>query len=259
VSRRPPDRHAEVAELLGAYALHAVDDAERALVEDHLADCPKCRGEVADHILVATALGNRGGDAPEGLWDRIVGELDQAPPPMRVVVDEGGTARVTSLAERRRARTRLAATVGSIAAAAVLIAGLGVQVVRQDDRIDELETAMTSDAVQEAATAALADPAGQRVQLVSADGSRVATAVLLPGGAGYLLRGDLPSLSGDRTYQLWGKTSGGLVSLGVLGAEPDAVVAFQAGDPVDLLAITEESAGGVQQSRNAPVVSGQFD
>jgi hypothetical protein len=259
VSRRIHDRHDEVAELLGAYALNAVDDDERTLVDDHLAECPKCRAEVADHILVATTLGNRGGDAPDGLWDRIIGELEQSAPPMRLDLAAGEPARVIPLAERRAARTRLVATIGSIAAAAVLIAGLGTQVIRQGDRIDELQAAMQIDVVQEAANVALADPDGQRVQLASADGTRVATAVLLPDGSGYLLRGELPSLDEERTYQLWGQTSGGLVSLGILGARPNDVVAFSASGPVAALAITEETAGGVRQSQNAPVVSGRFD
>ncbi len=42
--------HHEIEELLGAYALDAVDADEARLVEDHLADCP--------------VLSGRGGRAP---------------------------------------------------------------------------------------------------------------------------------------------------------------------------------------------------
>ncbi|MDQ2651178.1 MAG: anti-sigma factor [Actinomycetota bacterium] len=259
MSRRSIDRHEEIAELLGAFALNAVDPDERERVEAHLAECPKCRAELADHIFVATTLGNQGGDAPDGVWDRIIGELDQAPPPMRLQLPTGAPGRVVSLDERRRNRLRTAVAGAAVAASVAVIAGLGVQVVRQDDRIAELQTAMRGEVIQDAATAALADPASQRVQLASADGSPVVTAVLLPTGTGYLLTDRLPALDPGRTYQLWGQTSGGLVSLGVLGAQPNEVVAFEAHDPVAALAITDEESGGVQQSKNAPVVIGQFD
>lgn len=258
MSPRTSDRHAEVAELLGVFALNAVDADERNLVEAHLAECPKCRAEVADHVLVATTLGNQGGDAPDGVWDRIIGELDQAPPPMRLELPAGAPARVISLAERRRNRLRTAVAGAAVAASVAMIAALGVQVVRQDDRIAELQTAMRGEAIQDAATAALADPAAQRVHLASADGTPVVTAVLLPTGSGYLLTDGLPALDPGRTYQLWGQTSTGLVSLGVLGAEPNEIVAFEAQDPVAALAITDEESGGVRQSKNAPVVAGQF-
>ncbi len=85
------------------------------------------------------------------------------------------------------------------------------------------------------------------------------SAVLLTNGTGYLMADDLPELSGDRTYQLWGLTDGGLISLGLLGSEPGAIVPFQAGDGIKALAITAEAAGGVVQSDNPAVVSGEFD
>ena len=57
----------------------------------------------------------------------------------------------------------------------------------------------------------------------------------------------------------WGDTgAGSLVSLGLLGDDP-AVVAFEAGTDLDALAVTEEEAGGVVQSRNPAVIAGTFD
>src|SRR3546814_17505894 len=86
--------HDEVQDLLGAYALDAVDDDERALVEDHLAECPRCRAEVHDHREVAALLAHGGQDAPEGIWDRIVGSLEEAPPALRLAPMEIGRAHV---------------------------------------------------------------------------------------------------------------------------------------------------------------------
>jgi len=212
-------------------------------------------------VAVAARLGNTGQDAPAGLWDRISGELDAAPPRMRLELPEGGPGRVIPLGEAPslRQRPRPGARVAAVAAAVVVVAGLGVQVVRQEDRIGQLQSALEGDAVQDAATIALADPASDRVRLVSADGSLATSAVLLPSGSGYLLTDGLPELDRDRTYQLWGKTSAGLVSLGILGSTPNEVVAFEANQPVEALAITEEKSGGVHQSANAPVVIGQLD
>jgi anti-sigma factor RsiW len=67
--------HAEITELLGAYALDAVSPEESLEIEQHLAECPRCRAELAAHLEVAGVLGNLGGTAPAGLWDRIADEL----------------------------------------------------------------------------------------------------------------------------------------------------------------------------------------
>ncbi|MEA3055576.1 MAG: hypothetical protein QOD30_1008, partial [Actinomycetota bacterium] len=48
--------HDEIQELLGAYALDAVDPDERSDVEDHLRDCARCRAEVAEHRDTAAFL-----------------------------------------------------------------------------------------------------------------------------------------------------------------------------------------------------------
>ena len=109
--------------------------------------------------------------------------------------------------------------VAVVAAAAALVIGvLGGQVVRQDHRIATLQSALEGQGPLRAANLALADPHAQKVQLTSADGSVTASAVVLPDGTGYLMSGDMPSLGKGRTYQLWGQTGGGLISLGLLGS-----------------------------------------
>ncbi len=61
------------------------------------------------------------------------------------------------------------------------------------------------------------------------------------------------------SYQLWAltDTSHDLVSLGVLGAHPH-IVAFSAPAPPRQLAVTDEVAGGVKTSFNAPVAVAQL-
>ena len=49
-----PDLH----HLSGAYAVDALDEAERASFEQHLAVCADCRAEVAELTATAHALGS---------------------------------------------------------------------------------------------------------------------------------------------------------------------------------------------------------
>jgi hypothetical protein len=264
----PELTHDEIEDLLGAYALNAVEGSERAQVERHLERCPRCRAEVADHREVAALLANGGADAPEGVWQRITDALEESPPPMRLDLAAPGpapvTAPVTDLAAGRRAReerraagslaARVAVMVG--AAAAVVIGFLGVQVVRQERLLDDMRATLNEDASLRAANLALADPDGARARLESPDGSLAATAVVLPNGTGYLLAHDLPALDENRTYQLWGAADDVVISLGVLGSNPDDVVPFQASGPVELLVITDEEAPGVPQSEQPPLLAG---
>jgi anti-sigma factor RsiW len=246
-----PLAHEEIQELLGAYALHAVEPEESEQIEGHLEECPRCRAEVASHREVAAWLGNSGGDAPEGLWDRIATQLEEPPPPLRLPIFAPESPDVVPLAPRRRARSSRLVVAALGAAAALVIAVLAAQVVRQDDRIADLETAMARGSVADATVATLA----------SADGSLSADALVMPDGTGYLLAGDLPGLAADRTYQLWGVTAEDTtVSLGLLGSDPRQVVPFVLGDVdgMTALAVTEEVAGGVAVSENPAVVAGEL-
>jgi hypothetical protein len=251
--------HDEIADLLGAYALDAVDADERAAVEAHLATCARCRAEVAEHREVASLLAHEGGDAPDGLWSRIAGSLEAPPPELRLqAVPPGRSVRseppapVADLASRRQVPRW--ATAALAAAAAVLVV-LGVTVVRQGDRIDQLEAAATADPLEAAFQAALDDPATQLVELASPDGSVQLRGAVTEDGRGFLRAAGLPALAEDRTYQLWGATpAGDLVSLGVLGADP-GVVAFDASG-FELLAVSEEDLPGVVAPTADPVVAG---
>lgn len=250
--------HDDMSELLGAYALHAVDPDEVVLVEAHLEECPKCRAEVADHIQVATVLGNSGGDAPDGLWDRIVSTLEESPPPMRLSLSDKGSAAVVPIADRRRKRSSRIVLAALSAAAAFVIAVLGVKVVQQDDQLGRVEQALSDDSLLRAANVALLRPDASRSKLASPDGSLHMDAVLLPDGSGFLMADELPGLDEGRTYQLWGQTGSGMISLGLLGADPDGVVPFRASGDVAALAITDEVAAGTNEPSTAPLLLGRF-
>ncbi len=240
--------HLEIEELLGVYALDAVDEAEAEAVRRHLRECPRCDTEVAMHREVAASMAHVGASAPEGVWERITEGLEEPPPQLDM-------ARVRSLSPPRRRSVPLRAVAPMAAAAAVVIALLGVQVARQDDRIDQLAALTEERNLQGAVTAALFDPDARTVELRSGDGHVLAKAVLQRDGDGYLVPEQLPPLPDHRTYQLWGQVGGHMVSLGVLGSTPD-IAAFKAAAPVSLLAVTDEPAGGVVTTGQQPVVAG---
>ncbi len=65
----------ELDELLGAYALDALDDDEQQEVDLYLLRSPRARAEVFEHQQVAAALGNSTAEAPIALWQRIEASL----------------------------------------------------------------------------------------------------------------------------------------------------------------------------------------
>jgi len=246
MSERYGPGHADVEDLLGAFALDAVPEDERRLVEEHLAVCEPCRREVMEH-RETVALLSGGEPAPVGGWDRVAGELEPAPP--------------TSLEARREARPAQGigrwVTGVAAAAAAVAIVALGVRVVEQDRRLDRLAAVSEDRALALAAQAALRDPGGRRVTLSSTDGSASVEAVLLPDGTGFLYRNDLRPLPPGQTYQLWALGEADPISAGVLGPEP-GVVAFSVDPDITGLAITRELASGVVAPTSDPVVAGEL-
>jgi hypothetical protein len=99
-------------------------------------------------------------------------------------------------------------------------------------------------------------PGARHVTLTDDGGSALATAVVTADGTGYLTSKLAPAPAGH-TYQLWGITRTGTISLGVLGRDP-GTIAFKAAAPTTSLAITTEVAGGVPASKNAPDAVGDI-
>jgi hypothetical protein len=293
----------DVEELLGAYALDAVDPDEREAVERHLPECPRCRNELAGHLEVAALLGNTGAPAPDGVWARIASSLEEPPPALRLslsplaspstapvpvgsdeATDLGATtvgdrgpahageagghsspanddvpsaadvAPVVAMSSRRRWINR--SLVAAVAAAVAVIALLGVEVARQDHRIDEMRDEIAASAgLQGAMVQAMGDSTSQKMSLTSPTGAPMsAAAVMTEDGTGYFLATSMPALSDQQTYQLWGiMADGQVISLGVLGNDPQ-MAAFQASGGLTGLAVTEEIKGGVPQSGNPAVL-----
>jgi anti-sigma-K factor RskA len=229
----------ELDELLGAYALDAVDADDRRRVDDYLEANPRAAAEVQAHREVATMLAFTGMVAPDDLWDRITEEIgEQAPPPLGPAL-----ASVMSLDEHPR-RRRLASVAPWVMSAAAVVALVFVAFGPADD----------ADAPNEPLAAAVEIARADRDSLVTtlvADGSEVAAeAIIDQDGHGYILARDLPTLSDAQTYQLWGVVENGdVISLGIFGPNPE-IETFTVDAVVTALAITIEQYPGVISDGN---------
>ncbi len=259
--------HNEIQELLGAYALHAVEGDEAAAIEAHIAWCPECRDELAQHLEVASMLSATERFAPTELWDTIVRQIpttpgeETFPNPRDDTPAPSGRADAAVVPLRRRWLRPLAA-----AAAIVVIAGTAaVQSVRlnavtadlaaEQALVAALRNELEKPPLDLAVAQALAGSENRQLMLGSQVSGSNAVIVLMPDGTGYLAEHTLRPLPADRTYQLWAIIDGKIISAGILGPDP-GIVPFRI-DPEGFsgFAITEEVVGGVESSQNDPVIA----
>jgi anti-sigma-K factor RskA len=239
-----PRNASDLHELVGAYALDALEGDEVQEFEVHLETCPRCRAELRDHRDTASFLAHAGATAPDGVWDRIAQQLDEAPPDI---------ARVLPFNRKRRRWV----TVVSIAAA-LLVAVNSAVLIQQRREIRDLSPSSAAN-LQALAERALEVPGAQRTQFLGPDGAVLADAVVTPEGHGYLLHMSMHTLDSDHAYQLWGLTTeGDMVSLGVLGGHP-RVASFSADLTITKLAITIERAHGAVAPTSSPIVTGTLE
>jgi Anti-sigma-K factor rskA len=237
----------EITELLPAYALDALDDDERALVEAYLASDAAARDEVDEFRVAASMLAHAGGPPPEGVWERLESAITETASPQPTMAPPDMLS-----ARREAAPPRPDRRWQWLAAAAVVVALAfgGLWIAARSD--SGTATADTAALARQAAKA----PGARHAALTDAGGNTLATAVVTRDGTGYLTS-KLPPVAPGQTYQLWGVSRSGTISLGVLGRAPKTI-AFKAAAPTQSLAITTEVAGGVPVSRNAPDAVGDI-
>jgi anti-sigma-K factor RskA len=244
-----------VDDLLGAFALDAVEPEERELVEHHLAVDPDARAEVdamRETAAVLASIPRDTHDAPDDLWDRISSAIHEPaaepePEPERSAVEP------IPITRARRARSvpmRVFAPV--VAAAAIVVLVLAVAIAnRSPSRAGNLADAYRQAVAHGATTVALATQANGPVE---------AEIALQSDGTGYLRNEHLAALPAGRTYQLWAVTGSGgtqrVLSAGVLGPDPQAVAFHVASRPASF-AITVEDAPGVVQSTQPATAVGE--
>ncbi len=232
---------ADIHALVGAYALDAVDDLERAAFDRHLRECEACRAEADELREAATRLA-------DGTWS-------VPPPRLRVnVLAEIATVRQLSPAvpapdavragPARQPRRRWLV---AVAAAVVAAAGTGTAVYTvQDQRVrDERAVAEAARASEARVRGVLAAPdlVVREQRLNSGGRLTVATSRLRDAGVIMLAADGAPATG--RVYQLWTIRAETPASAGALGVGETATVRIVDGLPdASGVGVTVEPAPG---------------
>jgi hypothetical protein len=252
----------ELDELLGAYALDAVDPDERVQLDAYLERSPAARTALAEMRETAATLAHAGaGAAPDGLWSRIEDALAMDPPELGVVPVP---AEVAVRSERRRSvgmRVAWGVAAAGVAAAVLTAVVVTQEMAHQEDRLDRVAASVAHDGMRRAAMAAAADPKARMLRMESPSGSASATVVSMPGGEGFLMGHGVDRLAPGRTYQLWAMTGDPAtpryVSAGVLGRDLE-VVAFHAPRGSMGFVVTVEDDDGAIRSSGPTALRGRF-
>jgi anti-sigma-K factor RskA len=239
-----PDAH-EIHALSGAYAVDALDAAERALFEDHLASCAACRAEVASLRGTTALLGGLEDAAPPpALRDRVLAGI-------RTVRPHPPLGRQTATGRRRRPARRWLAGL-AVAAAVLGVAGVGTVVwEQQHESTGQLSVA---DRVLQAADA-------KRVSLTLPGGARASVIRSVSEGRAVLVTHNMPAAPSGRVYELWLQTPAGkMVPAGTMdkpGTEPVVL----RGDATNATAvgITVEPKGGSESPTSEPIALFDFE
>lgn len=226
----------EARELLGAYALGALDDDEATQVEALVLDDHDARAELHALQLGASWLDSDDARPAAHVWEKIAREIEQSAAVVPI-----------ARARRRRSLPRL------LAGAAAVIAAIGIGT----GAFKLLDGDPGAPSVEAAARAASANPSSTAVSLATAAGEPRVDAVVTRDRHGYVLDSSLPELSPDETYQLWAITPSGAVSAAVLGRDP-GVRGFRVPAETSRLAVTNEPAGGSDEPTGAIAASAEL-
>ena len=232
----------DIHALVGAYAVDALDDIERAAFERHLDECPACRAEVDGLREAASVIGGSvAQDPPTGLRDRVLADIATVRPL---------PPHTAPAAPRiRRFRPALAA-----AAAAAVIAVGGAVVVAEPWSDDSSQGQLT--AVEQVRAADDAETYRQTL-----DDGAVATVIRSRSlNRAVLVTDDMPPAPEGKVYALWLEHDGvGMVAAGLMENGQREVVIE--GDPATAIGfgITVEPDGGSERPNlNALVTTMAF-
>ena len=249
--------NSDIHALVGAYAVDALDDLERAAFERHLAECPACQQEVAGLQEAAGLLGALSTTAPPpSLRDRVLADITTVrplppavePPVLAQPAEQPAQPGAHATGGRSRFRPRLL-----VAAAAALIALGGAVTIAQPWDDETSQSQLTA-----AERVLAADDAETYTQKV---GDATATLVRSEQlNQAVLVTEDMPEAPEGKVYELWLDHEGvGMVPAGLMeGDEPEVVLE---GDPATAIGfgITVEPEGGSEEPTSAPVTQIAFE
>jgi anti-sigma factor RsiW len=240
----------QTRELLGAYVLDAVDDVERRRVENLLASDPSARDEVEQLRLVADKLGSAAESAPPAqLWESIELAINTEPVAQQI----SGSTEPTSIFSSKRYRSVNKPFLAAAAVLAVFVIGGAIFVgVGKDADAPTTIAAMTA-----MANDAASKPGSRTGFLTDPDQTMKVQVVADAQGHGYLMTDPLPALPENETYQLWAANDGTMISLGMLGSNPE--MSLVPIDPsVTDLALTREPVNGSVAPTSDPMATGSL-
>ena len=241
-------------DLLGAYCTDALDPAERAEFEAHLATCGTCRAEAAEFREVLAALAEAHPvRPPAGLEDRVVAGVrgpagpatavgSGSPAPAGPAADGSTLDGSAVLAEPRRGWSRAATWLAAAAAGAVLFAaGVGIGRAQAPESL----TATPGQASDALAVASAADAHVMDVDIMGTTSRLVVSDEM---DKSVFLASELPTPAKGMCYQVWRVTDDGqMVSAGAFtpGADGHIVAVLDGGgQDVAKFMITMEPPGG---------------
>lgn len=227
----------DIHELTAAYALDALDPGERDTFEAHLAQCERCREELASLGETATAL--------------AFGVTSPAPPErLRSQILAAAAAERENVVPLPVRRPWLAAAASVAACAAV---GLGVWAGTLSHSLDR---ARATSARAEMAAQVLADPNSQKISLKGGNGMLAVD----PSGRGVLVVHRLPAAPSGQTYEAWVIPPGGAPRKAGLFSSKGSMTMVPLAENVpkgSVVAATVERSGGVDKPTQTPVFSAQ--
>jgi anti-sigma factor RsiW len=226
----------DIHALVGAYALDAVDDLERAAFDRHLRDCGACRAEVAELQEAAARMA-------DGTWS--------VPPPAlrdRVIAEIATTRQVAPLAPgrpRRAGSLRIRLTAAAAAVVAAAVAGSAVFVVQEDRVRHERALAEAARSGDSRIRAILQSPDLVVRQESLTTGGSVTVASSRLQNAGVILLAATEAPADDRVFELWTLRGATPLRAGTLDPGQTAIVQVVEGLPGSSdVGVTVERAGG---------------
>lgn len=240
MSSSEPKSCPHLEDLLCAYALNALDEADRLLVEAHLfagEGCPGCRRALAELQQTAALLGGSVGqqEPPASLRSQLMAAL-------RRLDRQAAPSRSTGAPSRSRVRLTTLLVPLAAALVVVLVSASLVMYLHTSQRVDRLEqqnaqlTAQLAQLVAEdspipqdlrqlrAISYWMASPNTQVLDLQATGGATESQGVLLVSGDGrraILMVAGMEPLPSTAAYQVWLMRDGQRLSVGQVRVDPN--------------------------------------
>jgi anti-sigma-K factor RskA len=214
----------DVHELTAAYALDALDPAEREQYEDHLSACAGCREDLQGFWQVTGSLAHAaGGPAP--------------PPALRGrILEQARSERSNVMPLRRRIPPRALSVVAAVAAVAAIGLGIWATVLSRDLGAAEDRLAL------------LSDPNARTIPAANGE----AQLVVAPTGKAALVVHRLAPAPKGKDYEIWVFENGVPKPAGIF-EQPGVAMLSRRVEPGQTVAVTLEPDGGVDAPTGAPI------